>query len=463
MVIVCSVDNMIELRVFEGQVMEQRSHWSGRLSFILVAAGSAVGLGNIWKFPYVTGQNGGGAFVLTYLLTIAAVGFPIFISELYIGQKSQTDPVNAFRVLDRPKSPFRVIGYIGLICAFMVLSFYSVVGGWILNYLSMPLTGELSNYSSENIGGKLTNLMASPGTIILWHSLFMLFTALIVRKGISGGIEKISKLLMPMFMILLLALLAYSFTLPGFEQSLKFLFYPDFSKISSGAILEAVGHSFFTLSLGMAAMITYGSYLDENENLVKTAASVVFLDTVIALIAGVVIFSITFSFGQTPGQGPGLMFVTLPQLFLSIPFGSVVYVTFFTLVTFAAVTSSIGLLEVLVTIVEDEGIMTRTRGTIVLSLICWAAGILCALSFNVFKGQIDFFDLFDKISSSILMPLGGILIAMFMGWKVPKTEISRILNNNKLAVAYFMISTRFVAPVGVLIVMIFGVKHWIQG
>ena len=296
--------------------MENRSHWSGSLSFILVAAGSAVGLGNIWKFPYVTGQNGGGAFVLTYLLTIAAVGFPIFVSELYIGQKSQTDPVNAFRVLDRPKSPFRVVGYIGILCAFMVLSFYSVIGGWILNYLSMPITGELASYSSETISQKLTNLMASPGTIVYWHSLFMLLTALIVRKGISGGIEKISKIMMPMLLFLLLALLVYSFTLPGFSQSLRFLFYPDFTKITSGAILKAVGHSFFTLSLGMSAMITYGSYLDENENLVKTAASVVFLDTAIAMIAGVVIFSITFSYGQTPVQGPGLMFVTLPKLFL---------------------------------------------------------------------------------------------------------------------------------------------------
>ncbi len=433
------------------------------MSFILVAAGSAVGLGNIWKFPYVTGQNGGGAFVLIYLLTVAAVGFPIFVSKLYIGQKSQTDPVNAFRVLDRPKSPFRVVGYIGLICAFLVLSFYSVVGGWILNYLSMPLTGELHSYTANNISDKLTMLMASPAKIILWHSLFMLFTALIVRKGIAGGIEKISKIMMPMLLILLLALLAYSFTLPGFSESIYFLFYPDFTKITSGAILKAVGHSFFTLSLGMSAMITYGSYLDENENLVKTAASVVFLDTIIALIAGVVIFSITFSFGQTPVEGPGLMFVTLPKLFLSIPGGHFLYGSFFTLVTFAAITSSIGLLEILVTIVEDEGIMSRTKGTIVLSLICWAAGILCALSFNVFKGQINFFDLFDKISSSILMPVGGILIATFMGWKVPRSEFSRILNNNKLAIFYFRISTRFFAPVGVLIVMVFGIKHWIQG
>ena len=358
--------------------MEKRSHWSGRLSFILAAAGSAVGLGNIWKFPYVTGQNGGGAFVLTYLVTIAVVGFPIFISELYIGQKSQTDPVNAFRILDNPKSPFRTVGYLGLVCAFTVLSFYSVVGGWILNYLVMPFTGELANYNPETISTKLDSLFANPATIIAWHSVFMIITALIVRKGISGGIEKISKLLMPVFMILLLGLLIYSISLPGFEKSVNFLFYPDFSNLSSGAILEAVGHSFFTLSLGMAAMITYGSYLDENENLVKTAASVVFLDTIIALIAGVVIFSITFSFGQTPGKGPGLMFVTLPKLFLSIPFGSVLYVCFFTLVTFAAITSAIALLEVLVTIAEDEGVMNRSKATAVLSTVCWAAGILYA-------------------------------------------------------------------------------------
>ena len=225
--------------------MEQRSHWSGRLSFILAAAGSAVGLGNIWKFPYVTGQNGGGAFVLVYLITIAVVGFPIFISELYIGQKSQTDPVNAFRVLDNPRSPFRIVGYIGLSCAFMVLSFYSVVGGWILNYLSMPFTGELSQYTAATIGEKLTSLFADPGQIIAWHTVFMSFTAVIVSRGISGGIEKISKLLVPLFMLLLLGLLGYSLTLPGFGEALKFLFYPDFSKLSGGAILEAVDtHSY---------------------------------------------------------------------------------------------------------------------------------------------------------------------------------------------------------------------------
>ena len=443
--------------------MEQRSHWSGRLSFILAAAGSAVGLGNIWKFPYVTGQNGGGAFVLVYLITIAVVGFPIFISELYIGQKSQTDPVNAFRVLDNPKSPFRIVGYIGLSCAFMVLSFYSVVGGWILNYLSMPFTGELSQYTAATIGEKLTSLFADPAQIIAWHTVFMSFTAVIVSRGISGGIEKISKLLMPLFMLLLLGLLGYSLTLPGFGEALKFLFYPDFSKLSGGAILEAVGHSFFTLSLGMAAMITYGSYLDENENLVKTALSVVILDTVIALIAGVVIFSITFSFDQTPGQGPGLMFVTLPNLFLSIPFGTSLYVAFFTLVTFAAITSSIALLEVLVTIVEDEGVMSRTKGTFVLAFVCWATGILCALSFNLLKGQIDFFDIFDKLSSSVMMPLGGILIATFMGWKVSKEEISKIFDNNQFVVNFFLASTKYIAPLGVLTVMIFGILHWIQG
>ena len=318
----------------------------------------------------------------------------------------------------------------------------------------MPLNGDLSKYTSDTIGNKLDELFASPLQMLVWHTVFMLTTGSIVVKGISGGIEKISKLLMPLFMALLLGLLLYATTLKGFPEAVNFLFMPDFTKLSGESIPEAVGHSFFTLSLGMAAMITYGSYLDKNENLLKTAFSVVFLDTAIALIAGIVIFSITFSFGEQPGAGPGLMFKTLPKLFLAIPFGTSIFIAFFTLVTFAAITSSISLLEVLVTIAEDEYKIPRKKATIVLSSICWTAGVLCALSFNVLSGSISFFDVFDKLSSNIFMPLGGILISIFMGWYVPKEKVAEIFSGNQIATGFFRFSTRYIAPVGIFAVSI---------
>ncbi|MFW7378668.1 MAG: sodium-dependent transporter [Oligoflexus sp.] len=438
-----------------------RSHWSGRLAFILAASGSAIGLGNIWKFPYITGENGGGAFVLVYLLTIAIVGFPIFIAEVYIGQQAQTNAVRAFEILHKKKSPYRTVGVFGLLSAFLILSFYSVVGGWILSYEWQALTGGFQGLTSEQIAGSLDELLSQPGKIIFWHSIFMLLTVGIVIGGISSGIEKWSKILMPLFFLLLGALLIFSFSLEGFGEAFSFLFSPDFSELSAAGLLEAVGHSFFTLSLGMGAMITYGSYLSEKESVIKTALTITVLDTVIALIAGLVMFSITFTFGKEPGAGPGLMFSTMPTLFNEMAGSAILLATFFALVAFAAMTSAISLLQVVVAYFEENGHMSRRKATLVFGFIIWLMGILCGLSFNVFQGTFDFFELFDKATSSFLMPLGGMLTAIYFGWVIGEKPLERMLGGPSIFSKGLLWTMRIIAPTAVFVVMVQYLVNWL--
>ncbi|SMF81146.1 sodium-dependent transporter [Pseudobacteriovorax antillogorgiicola] len=438
-----------------------RSHWSGRLAFILAASGSAIGLGNIWKFPYITGQNGGGAFVLAYLITILLVGFPIFIAEIYIGQKAQKNAVSAFDVVHGKPSPFKAIGAMGVLSAFLILSFYSVVGGWILSFEWQALTGGFSNKAPEQIEGMLGALISDPVQVLAWHTGFMVLTAAIVIGGISKGIERWSKILMPGFFALLIALLVFSMSLDGFGDAFAFLFQPDFAKLTGESLLEAVGHSFFTLSLGMGAMITYGSYLAKGENLVKTAAAVTFLDTLIALIAGLVMFSVTFTYGLEPGSGPGLMFSTMPTLFSQMSFGSILLIAFFALVGFAALTSAISLLEVVVSYFVEEKNMSQKQATLLFAGIIWAVGVLCALSFNVLQGTFDFFDTFDKTTTNILMPLGGLLTAVFFGWCIPSSEVERIVGGKTIFATGLTFVSRFVAPIGVGVVMVVGLINWL--
>ena len=438
-----------------------RSHWSGRLAFILAASGSAIGLGNIWKFPYITGENGGGAFVLAYLITILVVGFPIFIAEIFIGQKAQSNTIRAFDTVHGKSSPFKAVGAMGVLSAFLILSFYSVVGGWILSFEWAAVTGQFSQKSPQEISGMLGAVLGDPVRMLTWHTIFMALTAAIVVGGIAKGIERWSKILMPGFFILLVSLLAFATTLDGFGKAFAFLFSPDFSKLDGKALLEAVGHSFFTLSLGMGAMITYGSYLDKNENVVKTAAAVTFLDTFIALIAGLVMFSVTFTYNMEPGSGPGLMFSTMPTLFSQMGMGTVLLIAFFALVGFAALTSAISLLEVVVAYFVEEKNLSQKKATLIFSGIIWAVGILCALSFNVFKGGVDFFDIFDKSTTNILMPLGGLLTAVFFGWVVPRSEIERIVGSNGIFCTGLIWVSRIVGPTAVAIVMIFGLVDWL--
>jgi neurotransmitter:Na+ symporter, NSS family len=439
-----------------------RIHWSSRFAFILAAAGSAIGLGNLWKFPYITGVNGGGAFVLIYLLCIMAIGVPILIAELYIGQNSQKNAVQAFEETHQKGTAWRMTGWMGILSAFLILSFYSVVGGWILDFSYSALANRFTGRSPAEIEGLLGNLFASPGTLIAWHFVFMGLTVAIVAGGIKNGIERWAKILMPLLLILLGALLIRSFFLPGFSQAMTFLFVPDTSQLTAGGIMEAVGHAFFTLSLGMGAMITYGSYLSKKENLSKIAFTVAFMDTGIALLAGIVIFSIVFSFGMEAGGGPALMFQTLPVLFSQMEGGYFIALAFFLLLAFAALTSAVSLLEVVVTYWVETHEKSRLQTTLISGSLIFTLGILCALSFNLLSGVtfrgMNFFDLFDAATSRIFLPFGGLLIALFYGWVLGPKAVQATLDK---PVAHFLVigllwSARVLAPLAIFVVLMNG-------
>jgi neurotransmitter:Na+ symporter, NSS family len=439
-----------------------RAHWSSRLAFILAAAGSAVGLGNIWKFPYITGVNGGGAFVAVYLVCIAAVGMPIFLAELYIGRRAQANVVRAFEVTHKPRSPWRFVGWMGLLSAFLILSFYSVVGGWVLDFILRSATNQFAGHSDAEIQGVLGTLFSDPVRQLLWHAAFMAATVAIVVQGLNAGLERWNRILMPALFVLLMLLLVRAVFLPGFGQALTFLFTPATEKLSAAGVLEAVGHSFFTLSLGMGAMITYGSYLRTSGELTRTVLSVAALDTLIALIAGVVIFSVVFTFGLEPGSGPTLMFQTLPMLFAKMPGGYLVSLAFFLLVAFAALTSAISLLEVVVTYwVEAHG-TSRRATALVLGGIVYLLGVLSALSTNLLANVklfgLTFFDLADKLTSSVTLPLGGALIALFFGWVLGRRAVAEVVGERFATPLLWTV--RVLAPIGVVAMIVNGLRGW---
>ncbi len=435
---------------------KSRQHWGSRLSFVLAAAGSAIGLGNIWKFPYIAGENGGGAFVLIYLCCIAAIGIPVLIAELYIGQKSQKNPVDAFAHLNGNSDKFAIIGWAGVFSSFLILSFYSVVGGWVLEFLYQSITGNLTSLDDKQITSVFPAILAKPSLLIVWHTVFMALTFGIVLGGVKEGIEKWSRILMPTLLVILIGLFIQSMTLPGFTDALSFLFSPSTAKLTKAGILEAIGHAFFTLSLGMGVMMTYGSYLDENESLVKTSITVALLDTVIALVAGIVIFSIVFTYGHNPEGGPGLIFSTLPLMFSKMAGGSFLSIAFFTLVLFAALTSAISILETVVAVATERYGMTRKQAIIKIGSIIYLLGVLCALSFNEladFKPVmgLTIFDLFDKLTANILLPLGGMLISIYYGWVLGPKHVEKTIGGNLFFVSGLLFCCRLLAPLGVLL------------
>lgn len=333
---------------------QTRGFWTTRMGFILAASGSAVGLGNIWKFPYITGENGGGAFVLVYLVCIFLVGLPIMLAEFTLGKKSNLNPVGAFSAI-KPKSPWVGIGFMGVLAGFLILSFYGVVGGWSIAYAVKSITLSVVDFSHPNEAGDFFGKFVSdPIEVTFYHAIFLSICIIIVAKGIDSGIEKACNFLMPILILFLFILMIRSLTLPGAVEGVEFYLSPDFSKITPHAILLALGHAFFSLSLGMGAMITYGSYLDQKENLVYATVAIVFFDTFIALLAGLVIFPAVFAMGLEPAAGPSLVFHVLPTVFSSMPLGTFASIVFFTLLMIAALTSGISLLEVVVAFFIDQ-------------------------------------------------------------------------------------------------------------
>ncbi len=448
-----------------------KSHpmWSSRLAFILAASGSAVGLGNIWKFPYITGENGGGAFVLMYLLCIAIVGIPIMIAEVVIGRRGGKSPLNSMRELvklDRLSARWKWLGGIGMLASFLILSFYSVIGGWALSYVGTSASGAFVGSSTEQIGALFGGLLADPTRLLLWHSLFMLLVIIIVSRGIRAGMEKTINILMPMLFVLLLVMVGYAMSTDKFAAGFSFLFSPDLSKLTTEGMLTALGHAFFTLSLGMGVMMAYGSYLPKSVSIVKTAVTVSVVDTVVALLAGLAIFPLVFANGLEAGAGPGLIFQTLPLAFSQMPGGVLFGTLFFALLVIAAVTSAISLLEPVVEwLAEHQGI-SRLTGTLIAGCSVWLLGIVTVLSFNVwadvtplamferFEGK-TLFDLLDYATAHVMMPLSGLFVALFVGWFMSRQAATdELALGNGLAYKAFMLVLRFITPAAVLVVFV---------
>lgn len=432
-----------------------RGQWASNIGFILAAAGSAVGLGNIWKFPYLAGANGGGAFVVIYLVMIVIIGFVIMLGEMAIGRNTHLSSVGAYKKLSEK---WAFVGFIGVVVGFCILAFYSVIGGWVLNYIGKYLIGGISGAEAGNY---FSGFIASTTQPIVWHLVFMVLCCVIVLKGIAGGIEKASKFMMPALFILLVIIAIRSVTLDGAMEGIKFFIKPDFSKVTIGTVMAALGQAFFSLSLGMGAIITYGSYLGNTENLEKNAVIIPTIDTAVALLAGFAVLPAVFAFGFEPGAGPSLMFITLPSVFDSMPFGQFFGILFFILILFAALTSAISLLEVVVAFVIDTFKIERKKATIIISTILFFIGIPCSLANGpVMKDVLifgyNFFDFMSFLAENLLMPLGGLLMCIFIGYVWGVDNISdEISCNGKYrfrSKPFFVIMIKYIAPVLIFII-----------
>lgn len=437
-----------------------RGRWSSRFGFIMAAAGSAVGLGNIWKFPYITGMHGGGAFVLCYLFCIATIGIPLMVAEMVIGRHTRKGPVGAFKRLKGGR--WEIVGWLGVCAGFVILSYYCVVAGWAVDYLWLALRGAFSQQHASQVPQLFSDLLASDLSQLFWQALFMAMTVLIVIGGVKSGLERANKVMMPILFLILVALAGFGLFSPGGTQALDFLFMADWSKLDPPAMLEALGHAFFSLSLGMGAILTYGSYADDETSIPKVAITVSVMDTLVALLSGLAIFPIVFTYGMAPAAGPGLVFKTLPILFSRMPGGSVIAILFFLLLVFAALTSAISLLEVVVAYYCDERKWQRRKATLVMGLTIFAIGVPSALSGNLLKdwqfiGDRNFLDSVDFVATNYLLPLGGLLITLFAGWvltpAVAKAELTK-----GTAIGWFYplwrFLIRYVSPVLVALVLL---------
>ncbi|NOX09211.1 MAG: sodium-dependent transporter [Gammaproteobacteria bacterium] len=452
-----------------GQRTSIHGEWSSRLAFIMAATGSAVGLGNIWKFPYITGENGGGAFVLVYLLCIAAIGIPTMMAEIMIGRRGRRSPINSMRYLakEAAANPFwRYVGWSGMLAGFLILSYYSVIAGWALAYVFRTAAGVFDGASAEFVGDVFNGLTTDPERLIAWHTIFMVMTMVIVARGVRGGLEAAVRYLMPALFVLMIVLLGYSMQTDAFQQGLAFLFNPDFSKISAHGVLIAMGHAFFTLSLGMGAIMVYGSYLPQGISIAKTSIIVAGADTLVALLAGMIIFPIVFTYGLEPGAGPGLIFQTLPIAFGQMPGGAFFGALFFLLLVFAAWSSSISLIEPVVSwLVENKG-MSRVMAASLSGLVTWFVGLLTVFSFNLWSevtplggitifAESTFFDLLDYLTSNIMLPLGGLLIAIFSAWvMMRKDSCEELAMEDGLAYQVWRFLVRYITPAAVLMVFL---------
>lgn len=442
-----------------------RPVWGSRLGFILAAAGSAVGLGNIWKFPYIAGENGGGLFVLIYLACVALVGLPIMVAEIMLGRASRQSPVGAFEYFSRKGSAWSLVGWLGVAAGFVILSYYSIVAGWSLNYVLLSLTDRFRHLDAAGVGAIFDTLYTSGSINLFWHFLFMATVMGVVLAGVRKGIEKTCNVLMPALIVIIILMVVYSIFLPGggFLKALDFILVPHADKLSRRSVLEALGHAFFTLSLGMGAMLTYGSYLKERKDVLHSSVMVSLLDTLIALLACMMIYPVMFAFGQAPEAGPGLVFKSLPVLFSQLPGGLLLSLMFFLLVAFAALSSAISLQEVVTSTVIDKLGWKRSRATILTGSVIFLFGIPSAFAGGggLFSSWADifgmnYFDTMDYLASNWMLPLGGFLIAIFAGWVMTEEQRRNAFGADLHPEPYykvFRVLLRYVAPVLVLLVL----------
>ena len=443
--------------------------WSSRLAFVLAATGSAVGLGNIWKFPYIAGENGGGAFVLVYLLCIAVIGIPIMMAEVMLGRRGRQSPVNTMRTLaaEEKLSPhWQWLGWGGMLAGFLILSYYSVIAGWALAYVFRTVGGVFTGLTADGVQSIFSNLVDQPERLLAWHTIFIVMTMIVVARGVRGGLEAATRVLMPALFVLLLVLDVYAWNSGAFEQGIDFLFRPDFGRLSANGVLIAMGHAFFTLSLGMGAIMVYGSYLPDNASIAKTSIAVSLMDTVVALLAGLAIFPIVFANGLEPAVGPGLIFRTLPIAFGHMDGGAFFGMLFFVLLVFAAWSSAISLIEPAVSwLVENHG-LSRVHASVVAGMVTWLLGLLTVFSFNIWSDvkllswipifhDHTIFDLLDYLTSNIMLPLGGLLIAVFAAWRMRRdSSVDELAMGDGFCYRLWRILVRYITPVAVLIVFL---------
>jgi len=459
-----------------------RGQWGSRVGFLLAAAGSAIGLGNIWRFTYIMGENGGAAFILVYVACIVLIGAPVFLAELVIGRHTHLNPVGAFDAI-KPGTSWKWVGALGVLAGALLLSFYSVVAGWVMAYALRAPMGVISALATpEESDAYFGALSTSTAQSIVYHAAFMIITMVIVARGVKGGIERASKIMMPILFLLLAILMVRGVLLPGAGAGIEFMLRPDFSALTPTVVLTAMGHAFFTLSVGMGAMITYGSYLTEDNNLPLASLQVAFMDTLIAIAAGFAIFPALFAFGMEPAEGPGLVFVTLPVVFHQMPGGTLFATMFFALFLMAALTSSISLLEVVAAYFIDGLGWARTKAVLILGLGIFLMGLPSALasgpwadwsiasmlgsaegqgvlgSVHIF--QLNWFDLISHIVSDYMLPIGGLFVCLLVGWfwdrATVEAEVS-IGNPGFKAMNLWVNLLRWVGPVVILQVLLLGI------
>jgi len=436
--------------------------WSTRLAFILAATGSAVGLGNVWRFPYTAGEYGGGAFVLVYLLCVGAIGIPIMMAEIMLGRRGRQSPINTMRTLAEREGKSRhwqLLGWMGIVSGFLILSFYSVIAGWTIAYAVRAGAGVFTGIDSAGSDGVFAALTGDAERMLAWHSIFMTLCVLVVARGVASGLEQAVRYLMPALFLLLVLMVFYAMGTGSFAQGASYLFAPAFEKLSGAAVLSAMGQAFFSLSLGMGAIMIYGSYLHSHASIAGTTLIIAGLDTLVAILAGMAIFPIVFANGLQPELGPGLVFKVLPIAFGQMPGGTVFGTLFFLLLIFAAWTSAISLLEPIVAWLVENLSFSRMRASILAGVGAWLLGIACLLSLNHWAGipfaSLGFLDLFDVLTANVLLPLGGFFIAVFAGWVLPrKVSEDELAMGKGLAYPLWRFLVRYVAPLAVFLVFL---------